>query len=69
MAASFVGEAVFISETSWRTVATGSSLTSLAFLRGANYKLSSIALPCSLQARQNHLSRAFFFMSNFLSAL
>ncbi len=69
MAASFVGEAVSISETSLRTVATGSSLTSLAFLRGANYEFSSIALPCSLQARQNHLSRAFFFMSNFLSAL
>jgi hypothetical protein len=69
MAASFLGEAVLISETSLRTVATGSNLTSLAFLRGADYELSSIALPCSLQARQNHLSRAFFFMSNFLSAL
>jgi hypothetical protein len=69
MVASFLGEAVLISETSLETVATASSLNSLAFLRGADYEESSRALPCSLQARQNHLSRAFFFMSNFLSAL
>ena len=68
-AATFLGDDYFISVITSGMMAIASDLTSVGYLRIAGLDFSSVDLPCSLQARQNHLSLAFFFMSNFLSAL